>query len=124
MGTEQHLAPPILRYTTGPGVSISSLHCDQRLPKRHSPRQPSTRKRDGTPAVQLQAQGEGRQLWHVSRSHDSGCALPAWPEWNTFEQFRTQIVAEWPSDLVPKTLMLADARNSEFAFATLCSGLK
>ena len=41
-----------------------------------------------------------------------------------FSQFRTHIVAEWPSDFVPYTEMFALLRNSEFALATECSGLK
>ena len=75
-------------------------------------------------AHQLQAHGEGVQAVHVSGSQDSGFALPAWPEWKTSLQFRTQIVALWPSDLVPKTLMWLEDKNSELAFETLCSGLK
>ena len=75
-------------------------------------------------AHQLQAHGEGVQAVHVSGSQDSGFALPAWPEWKTSLQFRTQIVALWPSDLVPNTLMWLEDKNSELAFETLCSGLK
>ena len=65
-----------------------------RFPNRQFPLHCSTRNSDGTPVVQLQAQGECFQIAHVAGSQLSGAASPPWPEWKIFSQSRTQMVAE------------------------------
>ena len=70
------------------------------------------------PAVQSQPRSE------FSGAQAIGAALPAWPVCKTSSQSRTQIVALGPSLFVPNTLIVLLPRNSAFAFAVLCSGLK